>query len=320
MWKRNRLFKVVFPLLFLFMVSSTQAQLCPAWGTGESAGVLDVDMLPEASGIAVSRAFENTLYHINDSSYGSSFYLTDLRGGNTRQVQIEDFVKSRHDPEDVSVGPCDGNTTCLFVGDIGDNRTIRDRVRIYVIKEQAFGDSVHSYRRVLVRYPDGPRDAESLAVHPNGDIYILSKEADISSFRFAPARLYRLGRSAWEDDADPEKVHELSFVGELDLLTLSQGRSLLLGWIPTSMDIAPDGQRLLVLTYDNAFEFNLDLSEGFKPAQEMVEGEDFSFIPLRRLLQQEAVAYGPQAGGFFYTTEIRAPATEAELMWIGCRE
>ena len=58
------------------------------------------------------------------------------------------------------------------------------------------------------------------------------------------------------------------------------------------MDFNRDGSRFLILTYVNAFEFYIDLSEGgFPVTDDLVEGTDFHEIPLELLIQQESIAY-----------------------------
>jgi hypothetical protein len=229
--------------LALLTVGVGTAQLCQQWGEPETAGLLDTALLPEASGIALSRVFAERLYHINDSGHGPYFYITDHMGQDTRQVLVEGL--SAIDPEDLSMGPCAGDQSCLFIGDIGDNLAARDTTEVAILLEDEFGASVVPYRLVTLRYPDGPRDAESLAVHPNGDIYILSKEWRRFPLLADPARLYRLPREAWEDY--PDALHTLEFVTTLDLPALNQGFTTPLGFVATGMDIAPTGDRLLVL-------------------------------------------------------------------------
>jgi hypothetical protein len=298
--------------LALLTMGVSAAQLCQRWGEPETAGQLDTALLPEASGIALSRIFANRLYHINDSGHGPYFYITDPMGQNTRQVRVEGL--SAIDPEDLSMGPCAGDQSCLFIGDIGDNLAVRDTTEVAVLIEEDFGASAVPYRLVTLRYPDGPRDAESLAVHPNGDMYILSKEWRRFPLLADPARLYRLSREAWEDH--PEERHTLEFVATLDLPALNRGQTTPLGFVATGMDIAPTGDRFIVLTYQNALEFAVDLSLGW-PSQ-LTPGESYQTIPLQILPQQEAVSYLEDGRSFIYSSEVRPPFNEAELIRVTC--
>jgi hypothetical protein len=298
--------------LALALLNLGTAQLCTQWGEPVTVGLLDTAFLPEASGIALSRTFPDRLYHINDSGHGPYFYITDRTGGNTQQVRIEGF--SAIDPEDLSMGPCAGGESCLFIGDIGDNLAVRDTIEVAILLEDDFGKTVTPYRLVTLRYPDGPRDAESLAVHPNGDIFILSKAWRRFPLLADPAHLYRLPRAAWEDA--PEQLHTLEFVAEIDLPSLNRGVTTPLGFVATAMDIAPDGSRLVVLTYQNAIEFAVDLAGGW-PKTLTLE-VDYRHIPLRPLPQQEAVSYLEDGRSLIYSSELRAPFRTAELVRVDC--
>jgi len=289
-----------------------QAQLCQRWSEPVTVGLLDTAMLPEASGLAVSRLVEERLYHINDSDDGAYLYLTDSQGGATRQVRIERFTPV--DAEELASGPCDGGQPCLFVGDIGDNNAVRNEIRVVVLRERDLSaERVVPYRQLRLRYPDGPRDAEALAVDPEGNIYLLSKEGNPWRLRAASARLYRLA-AGWE--ASTEAVQTLEPLGVIDLPALGQGRSSLLGWLATGMDLSPDGERLLVLTYEHALEFVF--AAALKPVGELIAGVDYRFIPLRRLPQQEAIAYSSDGRSFYYSTELRIPFRVAELLRLDC--
>jgi hypothetical protein len=178
-----------------------------------------------------------------------------------------------------------------------------------VIEEKAeYAESVTPVRRLLLRYPDGPRDAEGLAVHPNGDLFILSKEFSIRNMRSYPARLYRLQRGAWEKQGNDE--HTLVFVAEIDLAQLTGGESFLLGELATDFAIAPDGKSFVVLTYQNAFEFAVDLSASNLPATGALnQGVDYQVIHLENLPQQEALSY-VNGDSFLYNTEFKGGKVE----------
>jgi hypothetical protein len=300
--------KALFPLTkLLFLLSFAAAQLCPDWSESVTVGVIDPHFLPEASGIAVSRQFPDRLYHVNDSGDEPYFYITDLQGGNTRPVRVEGFRP--HDVEDLSLGPCWG-ATCPFIGDIGDNLKRRQEVEVIMIEEADFGEAARPLARVTLEYPDGPHNAEALAVHPNGDLYLLTKEF-VSEWRVPPARLYRLERARLHAGGR----QALEFVGELDLRLLSAFPLDLLSHIVTAMDIFHDGGSFLVLTYGHAYEFAIDLQEGLGPSEAFEEGVDYNVIRIRRLPQQESIAYSGE-GSFFYSTELRGQV--AELVRVDC--
>ena len=268
--------------LFLIglLPTTVDAQLCAQWSEALRVGELQVQ-LTEASGLAASRQFPGRLYHINDSGETGKFFITGMDGKDTRSVRINDF-----DPEDteaLSLGPCPGkdSISCLYIGDIGDNDVKRKSIEIVVVDEvRNFSQTVKPRSRLKLLYPDGPHDAESMAVHPNGDIYILTKEN--------PASLYK---------ANPNAVQQ----------TLKPVTTLQPGGKPTDMAISDDGMRLLVLTYMDAVEYSMD----FKQQQK---------IRLNFLQQQESVAYLPGSRSFIYSTEQLLQGLPQWIMKVTCEK
>lgn len=264
----------------LTLDSAAYAQVCTQWKEAVRIGELQAQ-LKEASGVAASRKFAGRLYHVNDSGDTGTFYTTDLDGKNTRAVTVMGF-----DPEDteaISVGPCPGNRigSCVFLGDIGDNDKNRKSIDVVVVDElQSFAETVKSRAHLKLRYPDGPHDAESMAIHPDGTLYILTKEL--------PARLFK---------ANPNVTSQ----------TLTPVTTLDPGGKPTDMAISDDGTRLLVLMYTDAVEYSFD----FKHRQQ---------ITLTLLQQQESVAYMPGSRSFIYTSERLVPLLAQWIMRVDCGE
>jgi hypothetical protein len=216
-------------LICLFSTPAN-AQSCSQWKEAVQIGELKV-RLEEASGVAASRQFPGRLYLINDSGSPGDFYVTGMDGANPRAVRIAGFEPK--DTEALGLGPCPGSRrgACLYIGDIGDNDKKRSSIEIVVVDEmQNFPQTVTSRSRLQLRYPDGSHDAESMAVHPNGTIFILTKER--------PARLFKTSSPLQST---------LASVTALDLET-----------VPTDMAISDDGTRLLVITYSDAAEYSMD--------------------------------------------------------------
>ena len=268
-------------LLPLTSGSPAYAQVCTQWKEAIRIGDLQAQ-LNEASGVAASRKFPGRLYHINDSGDTGRFYTTDLDGKNTRAVTVAGF--SPADTEALSLGPCPGTPargSCLYLGDIGDNAANRKSIEVVVVDEaQNFAQTVKARARLKLRYPDGPHDAESMAVHPNGTIYILTKER--------PARLFKADANVSAQTLTP-------------VTTLDPGGK------PTDMAISDDGSRLVVLTYTDAVEYSFD----FKRQQK---------ITLAPLQQQESVSYMPGSRSFIYTTERLVPLLPQWIMRVDCGE
>jgi len=310
---------ILISMFVLFTVFSIEemslAAVCSKWSEGKKSAVLDHTLINEASGIEASNEFPGRLYHINDSGGGQFFYITDPSGTKTQRIRIEGSVPKRSDFEDLSLGGCFNNKSCVFIADIGDNRKIREFVEIIVIEElKEYGHSVYPMKRLKLVYPDRPHNAEGLAVHPNGDIYILTKEEDLDKSEAYPSKLYRLSNEKWQNTEN--KMQLLKYVAEIDFPNLNPSGTAY-GQIVSAFDIAPDGKSFLVLTYENAFEFNIDLSQlGMKEAQGLKKGQDYNMIELKSLPQQESISYLPNGKGFLYNTEFHW--VEAPIIRVDC--
>lgn len=292
----------VFIVLVLLLVAQTAGVSLFPWSEGVNVGFLD-PAIDEASGLAVSARYPNRLYHINDSGDSGRFFVTDRTGANAQSVYVSGFDPV--DVEDLSLGPCGQSTDCLFLADIGDNNRKRSWIEIVVVQEREdFSAQVPALARLRLRYPDRAHDAESLAVHPDGTLYLLTKEpqrkSDDGQEPQMP-RLFKLPASWWKS---PRTSQTLEHVVDIDLAKLapdtpSRAR------LPTAMDIFRDGKRVLILTYIDALELAFDFSQPIPDVTEWREGRDYQRIRLVNLNQQEAIAYMPDGNAFLYDTEAR---------------
>ena len=176
-------------------------------------GRLDHKLIYESSGIENSTVYPSRLYHINDSRDSQAFYISELDGSNIRRVKIkgEKFL----DFEDLSYGSC-GNDQCLYLGDIGDNKEDRSEIKIVVIKEEkSFDKEVEPFQILKLQYPDGKYNAEAMAIHPNGDLFILTKESHHGKTR-GKSFVFKLAK----DKVYSSKVETLEKIGLLNLLML----------------------------------------------------------------------------------------------------
>ncbi len=306
---------VFMSVMILISAPVSRAALCKRWSDGEKAGALDHLQIDEASGIAVSRRFPGRLYHVNDSGGGPYFYVSDLNGGKARAVRIEGFEAFRSDFEDASIGGCFSGKSCFFIADTGDNGKERKFVQIIAVEEvDNYGRSAVPLKILRLAYPDRPHNAEGMAIHPNGDIYIFTKEEDIDNTESFPAKLFKIRKDKWENAG--AGVQMLEYAGELDLPGLS-GSDSPFGSVITSFDIAPDGKTFLVLTYEDAYEFDIDLSlSGLKPSDQLVRDKDYKVIPLKSLPQQESISYVEEGRGFIYDSEYHV--FDVPIMKVEC--
>ena len=201
--------------------------------------------LDESSGIAVSRRTPGLIWTVEDSENAPLLIATETLG---RDLGAWSVPGARHgDWEAVRVGPC-GARTCVYIADTGDNATRRGTVTIYRVREPAPGvDAANAAtaapEAITFRYPGGPRDVEAMIVTPTADILLISK------VRSGAAIAYRIPASAW--------VRRRRVVAEeLGPIGLP-GRGESFDRV-TDAALAPDGRRVLVLTYANVYFFHLE--------------------------------------------------------------
>ena len=298
---------IVWIVFLLFFLQTPTPDAC-SWSAPTQIGTLDA-VVNESSGMAVSRRIPNRTYRINDSGDSGRFFVMDLAGGGTKVVNITGFNPA--DNEDMALGPCGDSTDCIFIGDIGDNARRRPNLEIVVIEERAdFPSEIAPSYRVRIQYPDGPHDAESLGVHPDGDLYILTKDA-------AKSQMFRLKRDQWRNAGSAIEKPEPVFTIDWNALrpnTLSPNR------LATGMDIAPDGKRFVILNYIDALEVSFDLSGAIPDPATWKEGVDYRRIELTTLEQEEAIAYLPDGRGILYDTERPIAARPARIMRLDCKD
>jgi hypothetical protein len=156
-------------------------------------------------------------------------------------------------------------------------------------------------RVIRARYPDGAHNAEAFALHPNGDLFLITKATSP-----APTQIFKLTRDQLR--TQDGSVQTFTEVGRFDLSSLvkadGQRQAFRNGSIlVTSMDISRDGKRFVILTYDQAVEIGLDLSRPLPAQASWRAGRDFRVIDTQRLPQAEAIAYEPGPGSFLYDSE-----------------
>jgi hypothetical protein len=293
-------------LLLLTLLQSSEPQAC-TWGSAKEVGTLASEV-NESSGMAISRRIPNRTYRINDSGDSGRFFAMDVSGRGARIVNISGF--NPIDTEDMAIGPCSESSDCIFIGDIGDNDRNRKDIELVVVEERPdFPSEVRAAYRVRMKYPDGPHDAEALAVHPDGSVYIVTKEV-------AKSEIFRLKREQW---SNPQSgVASLELVAVLDWAALRPS-TLAFTRMVTAMDIAPDGKKFLLLNYSDAMEFFVDLSAGKPDPRTWREDLDYRTIRLTTLEQEEAIAYLPDGRGLLYDTERVTETRPARIMRMDCR-
>lgn len=167
------------------------AQTCPDFAKPVTTGNVASNALTEASGIAASRKNPGVLWSHNDSGGSNNVFAIGLNGSDLGNFTISGATAV--DWEDIAIGPGPNpGVDYLYIADTGDNLNIRTTVKVYRIAEPTVNPAAPSgsvtlsgVQTITLAYPDGSRDAESLMVDVNGDIYIVSKRVT------AVGRVYR---------------------------------------------------------------------------------------------------------------------------------
>ena len=243
--------------------------------------------IDESSGMAASRKYPGYLWTHNDSGDEPRLFLINQQGQTVATVLLAG-ARSR-DWEDMAIAGT-GNDAWVYVGDIGDNLGWRPSVVVYRWREPEldFSKGPVSLRvpceRLIVTYPDGPRDAETLLATAAGDLIIVTKSMSTSVI-YKTARPFKAGAT-----------QKLVRVGTYHFAAANG-----FGAMTTGGDLSPDGKRLVIRTYTQAYEWALPAEA---PWTAVWRSTPHIFaLPATR--QGEAICYSEDGNSLFTTSERR---------------
>jgi hypothetical protein len=228
--------------LVLLATSPSAAQEAVAPSLFEPLAAFASRDISESSGVAVSRRHPGLLWTHNDSGSDPVLFAVDLAGNELGRFTVTGARSE--DWEDIALGPCpEGDSSCLFIGDTGDNDQRRNHVSIYVLPEpdSVGGTRAVAARRIRVRYPEGPQDVEALAVTPSGDLLLITRG------RHGPIRTYRIPH----DELSDRSIQAARWVD------LGIEPQLMVGRLVTGAAVSTDGSTLAVRTYTELYFFDL---------------------------------------------------------------
>ncbi len=203
----------------------------------------------------------------NDSDDGPYLYAVDGSTGDTVARLTLTGIGTPRDVEAISVGP--GNR--LFVADTGDNLGgTWPYVWIYELPEpKRLQDATVQATQYVVKYSDGPRDAEAMVVHPKtGRVYLIDKHEDGGHLYEGPAKL------------SPEGDNVFRPIAPVELWT-------------TDAALSPDGQDLAVRGYFGGIHYAWN---GGK-----LQRKDRLSVPLQG--QGESVTYSADGSRLLFGSE-----------------
>ena len=272
----------------------------PASVSEATLGALLTDRrLAEISGMAASRRHPGVFWVHNDSGDEPVLHAIDRSGRLRASLQLdgvqhidwEDIASYRHEGRDR-----------LVIADTGDNGGLRDTVQLIVLDEPArLRDArVRPAWTVPVRWPDGPRDCEALAVDSASGTALLVSKKRVPPELFAvslappadsrPRTATRLGTLAGIAQPSPDDLQRSPRFGRY--------RAQI-----TAADLGPDGRTLLVLNYLTG---HLYTRRDGEPWAKAVARPPVP-LPYPWLAQAEAATFDPDGRAVWITTE-RLPA------------
>lgn len=275
----------------------------------ERTGWLASNKLNEASGMQASYSREGDFFVHNDEGK-PVIYAVDETGADLGLVSI--VPAKNKDWEDITSVPVAGGRW-IVAGDIGDNWSKRKSIKLYFIEEPQTGkDNRYAGRQELIHslvltYPDGPRDCESMAYDP------IAKQILLLSKRDKPPRLYAVDL----ETALTQRSAELEFLGTTSPLRPPTPQDHLhwggrTDWIsqPTGFDISADGSEAVIITYRSLYRYRRQENEDWLTAMQR-KPEEVVGPPA---VQNEAVAYSVDGKSIYVTTEKRpAPMHRIEF-------
>ncbi|MER6783812.1 WD40 repeat domain-containing protein [Streptomyces sp. NPDC000658] len=234
---------------------------------GDKGFTIEDPRITESSGLAASRQHPGVYWTHNDSDDGPYLYAVDSATGKTVARVTLTGIGTPRDVEAISIGP----DNQIWVGDIGDNLGGTWKyVWVYRLPEpKKLVDQTVRATQYVVKYSDGPRDAESLLVHPKtGRVYIIDKKEDGGHLYEGPAKLSASGANVFRP------------IAPVDL------------WA-TDAAFSPDGSQLAVRGYFGGISYAWN---GGK-----IEREGRLDVPLQR--QGESVSYSAGGRKLLYGSE-----------------
>ncbi len=257
--------------------ATTQTQessTTPAYGEPRALAKLKEPTVAEASGLAFARTRPGVWFTHNDSGGEPALYAFTLDGTYLGAHPVQGA--SNRDWEDLAAGPCPtGDERCLYIADIGDNKHVRSEIAVYAVAEPAAGQPAALMATWHARYPgpDGPKNAETLLVHPlTGRLYLVTKD------KTGSAEVYRFAAQPSEGPAPLERIAGLQFHGP----TSTERKT-------TAGDWRDDGAAVVIRTYAQAWEWISDPQRPEAHWDQPPRGVD-----LKREQQGEAIAYTPE--------------------------
>ena len=246
--------------------------------------MLDHKDVDEASGLVLGSQ-PGTFWTHNDSGGEPVIYGFDQDGKALATVRVDGATA--RDWEEMAAFDM-GGKRFLIVADMGDNLRQRDDLALYLFEEPDLSTKpkkVTPKRTIRFRFPDEPHDAEALAVDPEGQtILLVTKDRDDGT------RVYSL-------PLQPASAPVLTAT-EITRLELGPPRDESRRRV-TAMDISPDGRRVALLTYVDAWVWEREPGQDWHA----VFAGDRTAVELPPLMQREGMCFSEDGTALYVNSE-----------------
>ena len=252
--------------------------------------------IDELSGLTASRRYPGLLWCHNDSGDTARIFAINAKGETVATVDFAGL--EARDWEDITFAG-----GWIYVGEIGDNFAVNPDIRVYRTREprlnpRKIGQTVtlqpRQWQQMTLHYPDGARDAETLAATPDGRLLIVSKNKAGSNF-YALRRPFADGLTTTLD-----KIESGVQFGATGWLTK----------LVTGGELSPDGRELALTTYSQLVQIPLARPFDFKSLQ--LNQRRTRALPA--LKQCESLCYSAKGRSLWISSEgVGAPLWELPL-------
>jgi hypothetical protein len=274
-------------IVFLFWRSSADER-GGLYGAPVLRGHIEYAQLDESSGLAVSGRGGDVLWSINSDPDDPFLYCLASNGASCGVWRVPAVESGDWEAVALGPGPIEGEPY-VYIGDIGDNEASRTELIVYRLREPSVrerdrasseDDPIASEPPEDIRlgYPDRPRDAETLLIHPRtGHLYVVTKHP-------SQAVVYK-------------GVIPGDLAGRVALEAIATIRSERI----TDGSISADGRRVILCTNERGYELTVPAGAGV----------GFDSIWMQKLVPvamppgvpREGCAYRPDGSGILTTSE-----------------
>jgi len=288
--------KILLCVLCLFVATS-------AYGQATTLTTIKDKSISESSGLVASRTTPGAYWTHNDSGDGPFIYAFDTGGDSLGTFRVNGA--QNRDWEDIAAGPGpQPKKSYLYIGDIGDNDSVRPEVTVYRVPEPTPSAATRNFTKsrpgstepaeaIRLKYPDGAHDAEALLVHPRtGNIYIVIKVVLVNPGVYEAVAPFTAGQTI-----------TMRRIGEVHVPSI-------FGGVVTGGDISPDGRRVALCDYFQGYEIVLPAGDS---KFDDIWKQKLTGFDLGKRKQGESITYRLDGRALLATSEGRqSPLIQVE--------